>query len=304
MDDHAHDHGTGASRTRLAIALAITLGVLVAEFIGAAMTGSLALLVDAAHMTTDAVGLVIAFSAAVAMTAKASDRRTWGLLRFEVVAASAQALLLLGVAVYVIVEAITRLGAPAEVPGTELLGFAIAGLVGNLAAMWVLASGRRRSLNVRAAFTEVLGDALGSVAVIVAAVVIATTGFGYADVIAAIAIGAFIVPRAARLLRDSVAVVLESTPREIDLAELREHLAAVPGVGDVHDLHVSRISTEVPVLTAHVVVEDACFEDGRAAEILAQLQSCAHDCFPIPIEHATFQLELAGHAAGERDLHA
>jgi len=302
----AHEHGpAGAARSRLAIALGITLAVLVAELVGAWLTGSLALLTDAAHMVTDAVGLGIALGAAAAASSRPNDRRTWGLRRVEVVAAMAQALLLIGVAVYVVIEAVRRLGGTrAELPAAELFGFAVVGLVGNLAAIAVLASGRARSLNARAAFLEVVGDALGSVAVIVAAIVIWTTGFAAADSIAAILIGAFILPRALRLLWDAIAVVLEVTPKELDLGAVREHLEAVADVRSVHDLHVSRIASDLPVLTAHVVVADSCFREGRAPEVLAELQHCVASHFDVSIEHSTFQLEAESRPGEEHVTHA
>lgn len=299
--DHAHGAHTG--RTRIAIALGVTVAVLVAELVGAWLTGSLALLTDAVHMVTDAVGLAIALGASVVITTRPTDRRTWGLRRMEVLAALLQALLLLGVSIFVIVEAIERIGTAAEIPAAELLVFAVIGLAGNAVAIAVLAGGRSRSLNLRAAFLEVLGDALGSVAVIVAAIVIWATGFTPADSIAAILIGAFIAPRAIRLLWDALGVVLEVTPKHLDLASVREHLEAMDGVRSVHDLHVSRISSDLPVLTAHVVVDDACFRDGRAPQLLAGLQECVASHFAVSIEHSTFQLESDAHPGTEQAAH-
>jgi len=299
-----HAHGAGSGRGRIAIALGITVVVLAAELVGAWLTGSLALLIDAAHMITDAVGLSIALGASVVITSRPNDRRTWGLRRIEVVAALLQALLLIGVAVFVVVEAIARIGASPDIPAGELLAFAVVGLIGNAIAIAVLAKGRSRSLNLRAAFLEVIGDALGSVAVIVAAIVIWTTGFAPADSIAAILIGAFIVPRAIRLLWDALAVVLEVTPKDLDLASVREHLEAMDGVRSVHDLHASRISSDLPVLTAHVVVDDACFRDGRAPQLLASLQECVASHFTVSIEHSTFQLESDSHPHEEHVAHA
>jgi len=300
-----HAHGADSGRGRIAIALGITVAVLAAELVGAWLTGSLALLTDAAHMVTDAIGLSIALGASIAISSsRPNDRRTWGLRRIEVLAALAQALLLIGVAVFVVVEAVLRIGASPDIPAGELLAFAIVGLVGNAVAIAVLAKGRTHSLNLRAAFLEVIGDALGSVAVIVAAVVIWTTGFAPADSIAAILIGAFIVPRAIRLLWDALAVVLEVTPKDLDLGSVREHLEAMDGVRSVHDLHVSRISSDLPVLTAHVVVEDAWFRDGRAPRLLSGLQECVASHFAVSIEHSTFQLESDAHPHEEHVAHA
>ncbi|HWK20183.1 MAG TPA: cation diffusion facilitator family transporter [Microbacteriaceae bacterium] len=300
----AHAHGASSGRARIAIALGITVAVLAAELVGAWLTGSLALLTDAAHMVTDAVGLSIAFGASIAVASRPNDRRTWGLRRVEVLAALLQALLLIAVAIFVVVEAIARIGASPDIPAAELLLFAVIGLLGNLVAIAVLAGGRGQSLNLRAAFLEVVADALGSVAVIIAAIVIWTTGFAPADSIAAIAIGAFIVPRAIRLAWDALAVVLEVTPKDLDLASVREHLEAMEGVRSVHDLHVSRISTDLPVLTAHVVVDDAWFRDGRAPQLLTGLQECVASHFAVSIEHSTFQLESDAHPHEEHVAHA
>lgn len=306
---HDHDHAAAAAdastgRGRLAIAFGITATVLVAEVIGAWITGSLALLTDAAHMATDSIGLLVALTAATLIRRPPTTRRTWGLQRLEVVAATIQAALMIGVGVFVIIEAVRRFSDPPEIPGTELLVFGVIGLVGNLVSMAVLFGARRGSLNLRAAFLEVGADALGSVAVIVAAVVITLTGFGAADTIAAVLIGVLIVPRALVLLWDSMQVVLETVPKGIDVDQLREHLEQMPHVLAVHDLHVSRIATDLPVLTAHVVLDDECFQDGHAASILADLQSCVAEHFPISIEHSTFQLEPASHAAHEHGAHA
>jgi len=303
-DHAAHDHAAGAGRGRLAIAFAITASVLVAELVGAWVTGSLALLTDAAHMVTDAIGLLVALTAATLIRRPPTTRRTWGLQRLEVVAATVQAGLMIGVGVFVVVEAIRRFAEPPAIPGGELLLFGVLGLLGNLVAMAVLFGGRGRSLNLRAAFLEVMADALGSVAVIAAAIVISLTGVGAADTIAAVLIGAFIVPRAVALLWESVQLVLESVPKGIDLDELRAHLVATPHVREVHDLHVSRIATDLPVLTAHVVVDDECFRDGHAATMLQDLQDCVAEHFTVSIEHSTFQLEPVSHATGERRAHA
>jgi cobalt-zinc-cadmium efflux system protein len=301
---HDHDHGAaGAGRARIAIALGITATVLVAEVVGAVITGSLALLVDAAHMLTDVGGLAIAFTTATLARRPATSSRTWGWLRAEVLGAALQAAVLLGVGVFVIIEAIRRIAEPPEIAGDLLLVFGVVGLVGNIASLLVLAGGRNASLNLRAAFLEVVGDALGSVAVIVAAIVIALTGFALADAIAAILIGGLIVPRAVVLLRDATHVLLEATPRGLDLDDVREHLLGVPHVQSVHDLHVSQIATGLPVLTAHVVVDDECFSDGHAPHMLDQLQACVAQHFPVSIEHSTFQLEPAAHGAHEHPTH-
>jgi len=299
--DHRHEHS--GSRARLAIALGITVAVLVAEVVGAAVTGSLALLVDAAHMLTDAGGLAIALFAATLMKRPATARRTWGMARAEVLGATAQAAVLLAVGIFVLIEAVQRLFDPPEIEGGLLIVFGVIGLLGNVASIAVLASGRAANMNMRAAFLEVLNDALGSVAVIAAALVIALTGFQFADAIAAIVIGALILPRAVLLLRDTVNVLLESTPKGLDLAAVRDHLLELPHVKAVHDLHVSTIATGLPVLTAHVVVDDSCFYDGHNAQMLDDLQHCVAEHFSVQIEHSTFQLEPVGHGAHEHPTH-
>ena len=300
----SHDHAPATTgRGRLAVALGITLAVLIAELIGAWLTNSLALLVDAAHMLTDAAGLGVALVAAELSRRPPSATRTWGFRRAEVLGAGAQAALLLGVGVFVIIEAVRRFSEPPEIPGGLLVIFGVVGLVGNVIALAVLAGARRETLNLRAAFLEVTADALGSVAVIVAAVVIAVTGFVFADAIAAVVIGALIVPRAILLLRDSANVLLESTPKGIDLESVRAHLLDVDHVRSVHDLHVSQIATGLPVLTAHIVVDDECFHDGHAPTMLDELQACVASHFPVSIEHSTFQLEPASHGEHEHDTH-
>lgn len=300
--DHGHD-GPRTGRRRLAIALSITAVILVAEVVGAAITGSLALLVDAAHMLTDAAGLTIALIAVTVSTRPASTRRTWGLARAEVLGATAQAAILLAVGVFVLIEAVQRLFDPPTIASGPLLVFGVIGLVGNVASIAVLASGRAATLNLRAAFLEVVNDALGSIAVIAAAIVIALTGWQSADAVAAILIGALILPRAVLLLRDTGNVLLESTPKGVDLDSIRLHIMELPHVQAVHDLHVTQIATGLPVLTAHVVVDDSCFFDGHAPKMLDELQQCVAQHFAMPIDHSTFQLELAEHAEHEHPAH-
>jgi cobalt-zinc-cadmium efflux system protein len=310
MGDHQHHHGAhgGAgdesNRRRLAVAFGITAAVFVAQAVGAVLTGSLALLVDTAHMLTDVAGLAIALFAASLALRPPSPRRTWGFRRAEVLAALAQAAVLLAVGVYALVEGVSRLVGPAETPGPGLLVFGMVGLVGNVVALLVLAGGRSASLNLRAAFLEVANDALGSVAVIVAAVVIATTGWQRADAVAGLAIAVLILPRAVKLLTDSANVLLESTPAGIDLDLVRARLLEVENVESVHDLHASLVATGLPTISAHVVVRDACFRDGQAPPVLDALQRCVATEFDVSVEHSTFQLEPAEHARHEAPTHA
>ncbi len=303
---HGHDHAHGGTdhRGRLAVAFGLTATVLVAQAVGAYLTGSLALLVDTAHMLTDTAGLLMALVAAQLTRRPATAQRTWGYRRAEVLAALAQSAVLLAVGVYVLVEGVRRLTAPPEVPSTELVVFGVIGLVANVVSLTVLAGGRSSGFNMRAAFLEVLNDALGSVGVIVAAIVIATTGWQQADAVAGLLIGVLIVPRAARLLRETASVLLESTPPGLDLDDVRAHLLEVDHVLDVHDLHASLVATGMPVVTAHVVVDDSCFGDGHGPRILDQLQECLATHFEVSVAHSTFQIEPASHRTHEFLGHA
>ena len=287
--DHVHAP-QGTHRSKLTIVVGITAAILVAEVIGAWWTNSLALLVDAGYMLTAASGLLMALIATNLALRPPTPERTWGWRRAEVLAAGAQAAVLLGVGVYAVVEGVRRLFGPAEVAAGGLLVFGIVGLVGSIVSMLVLSSGRGANLNMRAAFLEVVNDALGSVAVIMSAVVIALTGWTRIDALAGMLIAGLIVPRAITILREAGSILLESTPAGLDLDEVRRHILEVPHVVGVHDLHASTIATGLPVLTAHVVVEDACFAEG-AAQMLGDLQACVADHCDVSVEHSTFQLE-------------
>ena len=301
--NHGHDHTAGLAdhRGRLAVVLGITVTVLIVEVVGAVISGSLALLADAGHMLTDVAGLSMALVAATLSRRPATPFRTWGFLRAEILGAAAQALLLLAVGVFILIEAIQRLRQPPEVTSTAMVVFGLIGLLGNVVGMFILARARAANLNLRAAFLEVVNDALGSVAVLVAAVVIATTGFDRADAIASLVIVVLIVPRTIRLLRDAVHVLMESTPPGLDLAAVRKSILQLPHVHDVHDLHATQVATGIPVLTAHVVIDDECFRDKHALHLLDAVQErLRHD---FDIEHSTIQLEGPNHAAHEHPVH-
>ncbi len=301
---HHHDHlptGAGDHRGRLAVVLGITVTVLLVEVVGALVSGSLALWADAGHMLTDVAGLAMALTAATLARRPATPHRTWGYLRAEVLGAAAQALLLLLVGVLLLVESLQRLAAPPEVAPTAMIVFGVVGLLGNAVGLLVLAGARDSNLNLRAAFLEVANDALGSVAVLVAAAVVATTGWQRADVVASLVIVALIVPRTIALLRQTVHVLLESTPHGLDLGEVRAHIEARPHVLAVHDLHATQVATGLPVLTAHVVADDGCFLDGHLRELLDDVQDCLREDFGIT--HSTIQFEPAAHAEHEPDAH-
>jgi len=307
VSNHTHGPATGAGedrRRRLAAVLGITITILVVEIVGAVVSGSLALLADAGHMLTDAAGLLIALIAASLSRRPATDERTWGYQRAEVLAATVQAAVLLAVGVFVLVEGVRRLVDPPEVGPGVMVVFGAIGLVGNLVSMLVLTRASSSNVNVRAAVLEVAGDALGSVAVLIAAGVIAATGWLRADPVVSILIGLLILPRTIALLRETVEVLLEATPPRLDLTAVREHLLDVPHVHSVHDLHASQISAELPVLTAHVVVDDTCFLDGHAPQLLDQLQGCVAEHFSVAVEHSTFQLEPVSHSGHEAARHA
>lgn len=294
-----HDHGPatiergmpGDYRRRLWIAFAITAAIVAAQAVGSVITGSLALLTDTAHAITDASGLLVALIAATLMLRPPSSKRTWGFRRIEVIAALAQAALLLAVGTYAAIEGVRRLFAPPEVPAGELLVFGIIGLTANIVAIAVLASSRGSNFNMRAAFLEVLNDALGSLGVIVAAIVIATTGFQQADALAGILIAALIVPRAFMLIRETGSVLMEFTPKGLDLEDVRTHILDLEHVLDVHDVHASTVATGLPTLSAHVVVHDECFENGHAMTVLGDVRECVAEHFEVSVMHSTFQLE-------------
>lgn len=297
MHDHAPAGGIrdAGNRRLLAIALSLTATVMVVQVVGAILTGSLALLADAAHMFTDAAALVVALIATAIAARPADDRRTFGYQRAEVLGALINGIVLIVLSLWVAFEAVQRLLAPAEaeVQGGLMLVVAVVGLVANAVSMWLLGRAQKRSINVRGAYLEVLGDLIGSAAVIVAAIVIVTTGFMQADAIASLFIAVMIVPRAIGLLREVMAVLTESAPTGVHVSEIREHLRGADGVVDVHDVHVWQLTRGAPVFSAHVVLEEAALTDGRASRILASLQTCLADHFDV--EHSTFQLEPAGH---------
>jgi len=295
-----HSHAgsvTAEHKGRLTVVLAITLTILAAEVIGALLSGSLTLLADAGHMLMDAGGIALALLAVRFGQRSPSQARTFGYLRLEILAAALNALLLFAVSVFVIVEAVRRLIHPPAVASGIMLVFGIIALCGNACSLLLLRHGQGESLNIRGAFLEVLSDFLGAAAVIVAAVVIAVTGFERADPIASLVIGAMIIPRTWQLLRQATDVLLEATPKNVDLDEVRRHMLETRGVIDVHDLHAWTITSGVNVLSAHVVVTG----EAPSGPVLDQLGGCLADHFDI--EHSTFQIEPPGHRDHEPILH-
>lgn len=298
-----HDHHSRANRTRLSVVLGIIVTVLIVEVVGAIFTGSLALLADAGHMFSDTIGLTVALAATVIAAKPATDRSTFGFQRAEVFGALINGLILLAVAVTVGYQAIMRFIDPGdlEIKSFPMLIIAVIGLIANIVAALILRPQAQSSINMRGAYLEVLGDLLGSVAAIVAAVVILTTGFMPADALASIAIALMIAPRAVFLLRDAVHVLSESVPVDTSVAEIRKHILGAPGVLDVHDIHVWAITSGQPVFSAHVVVESHVFTNNETGTLLDQLADCLSDHFDVA--HSTFQLEPREHAHHEEDFH-
>jgi cobalt-zinc-cadmium efflux system protein len=298
LTGHAHrPSAAGRHRGRLLVVFALTLAVLLAEVVGGLLTGSLALLADAGHMLADLAGIGLALLAIWFAGRPASPQRTFGHYRVEILAAVVNAVLLLGVAAVVLFEAWRRLRQPPEVAGAPMLAVAVVGLAANAASTWLLRHGQAESLNLRGAYLEVIGDLLGSAAVVVAAATIALTGFDAADPIASGLVGLLILPRTWRLLRDAVDVLLEATPRGLDLDEVRRHITEAPGVIGCHDLHAWTITSGMPVLSVHVVIEDQAVPGA----VLDRLGACLSGHFDI--EHSTFQLERPEHRSHEGATH-
>ena len=288
----SHDHAVRASRRYikpLVIAFGLVLVFMVVEAVGGWLTGSLSLISDAGHMATDAVGLGMALAAIlVADQANGNDRRTYGLYRGEILAALANAVLLFAVAGFVLLEAAKRIDSPHEILTGQMLAVAVVGLVVNIVAWRLLRRGSEESLNVEGAYLEVLADLIGSVAVIVAAVIISITGWTIVDPILAAAIGLFILPRAWRLARKALRILLQAAPDHLDLGELTARLRAIPDVVDVHDLHVWTLTSDMDVGTVHLMTRDTAKSHPilDAARVILQQNGIAH---------ATLQVEPESH---------
>ncbi len=294
-----HDHGVRSAGdrhlSRLWSAFGVLVGFMVVEVVGALLTGSLALLSDAGHMFTDLLGIGLALAAIHAVRRAAggggNPQRTFGMYRLEVLAALANAVLLFGVAGWVLYEAVRRFGEPPEVRAGPMLAVAAAGLAANLVAFGLLRAGSKESLNVQGAYLEVLGDTLGSVGVIVAAGIIWATGWRYADPIVAVGVAVFILPRTFRLARAAVRILVQAAPSHLDVPSVERALRTVPGVAGVHDLHVWTLTSGMDVAQAHLTLDDGA----GLAEVLAAARETLHDEFDI--DHATLQVEPAGAGA-------
>jgi len=274
-------------------AIALGSGVLVVELVAGIASNSLALMADAGHMFADVSGLTLSLGAIWLAARPRSAGRTFGLYRLEILAAAANAVLLLGIAAFILFEAVRRLASPPDLEPRIVAVVAALALLTNLVSLRLLSSGRRESLTLRGAYLEVTGDLLGAGAVLVAGLVILATGWRQADAVASILVALLIVPRTVSLLRDSLDVLLEATPKEVDLSQVERHILEAPGVIAVHDLHAWTITSGMNVVSAHVVLAD----DGRPGDVLDHLGLCLADDFDI--NHSTFQLETAEHVAWE-----
>ncbi len=301
---HAHTHSHAvALRKRLAIALSITGTFFLAELVGAALSNSLALLADAGHMAVDLVGLVIALIVSHLLTKQRCTRRTWGWARAEVLGSVLQATMLIVVCGAILWEAIHRFLEPTPVEGTLMITLGVLGLIANLLALLVLVGGRKNSLNLRAAVLEVATDALGSLAVIVAAIVYMLTDWMYADVVVSLFIAVLIVPRALVIMRESLQILLEETPADLDLEQVHKKLLKHPQVVSVHDLHASTIGTGLVNLTAHIVVTKEALNGVAYQSLMGDLQRSLKEDFPVSINHTTLQIDSESMAARELLAH-
>ena len=310
-DAHGDAHGTGtghshgmsadADRRYLWIALVLLVAFMALEVVVAFTADSLALLSDAGHMLSD-VGAIVGALWAMSLAARpAAGRWTFGLKRAEILSAAVNGITLLVVSGVIAIEAVQRLLDPPETEGLPVLVVALVGIAVNLVATVVLARANRSSLNIEGAYRHILTDLYGFIGTVVAAIVILTTGYTRADAIASLVVVALMLHAAWGLLRESGIVLLEAAPHSTDLDEIRSHLVTEPHVHDVHDLHVWTVTSGLPTLSAHIVVDDSCFTDGHAPQLLDQLQACLTGHFDV--EHSTFQLEPASHAAHEHGTH-
>lgn len=295
----AHRHSAGsAGRRRLGIVLALVVGFLAVEVVGSLLTNSLALLADAGHMLTDAVGVGLALMAIHFAARPATASKSFGYYRLEILAALANGVLLFGVAAYILYEAYQRFTVPPDVLSLPMLAIAGIGLAVNLVSMRLLSGGAKTSLNMRGAYVEVLGDLLGSFAVLVAGVVIFVTGWTAADPIASVVIALLILPRTWSLLREAIDILLQATPKGVDLDEVRAHLLRGEGIVDAHDLHAWTLTSGMHVVSAHVVIEPTA----DPAEVLDEVCRCLSDDFDM--EHSTIQLETTDRRRLEEAPHA
>ena len=298
---HSHAPGAGSDKRYLLIALVLLAAFMLGEVIAAVISGSLALLSDSGHMLSD-VGAIAGALWAIRLAARpAAGSWTFGWKRAEILSAAANGITLLVVGGIIAVEAITRLIHPPSVDGGPVVAVAVVGMVVNIAAAWVLARANRSSLNVQGAYRHVLTDLYGFIGTVIAGIIILATGLTRADAIASLIVVGLMLKAAWDLLRDSGRILLEAAPKTMNLDEVRTHLLATEHVHDLHDLHAWTVTSDLPALSAHIVIDDSCFNDGHAPRLLDTLQVCLAGHFDV--EHSTFQLEAAAHAGHETGTH-
>ena len=311
---HSHEHGAGGGadgggvqtatagyRRRLLMVLGIYATIITAEVIGAWLTDSLALMAEAMHMAIDGSGILIALIATYLATRKANAKRTYGMMRAEIVAVLINCLLLFVLGGYILIEAIDRWFNPADVAGGGVIVFAVVGLIGASISLMILSSGAKESLNVKAAFLEVMSDGIGAAAIIVSGILNVTLGWTRGDAIAAAAIGVIILPRAFMLLRQAINIIMQGAPAGLDTERVTGRIASTEGVAAVHSVHVWALTSGVPVMSAHVVLSEQAALVGSGPRVLDELTTLMRSEFGI--EHATFQLEEAGHLDHEGAMH-
>jgi cobalt-zinc-cadmium efflux system protein len=302
---HAHAHGAAATaatdRRALTGALVLLVAFMAFEVGSAIYSNSLALLADAGHMLID-VGAIAGSLVALRLAARPETRsHTYGLKRAEILAAAFNGISLIVVAALVTFEAIVRLLNPSPVDGAILIVVASVGVVVNLLATVVMSRANRQSLNVEGAYRHILTDLYGFIGTVIAGIVIVTSGFERADAIASLLVVVLMLKASVGLLRPALRILLEATPEDIDLEEVREHLLELPEVESVHDLHAWTLTSSLPILTAHVVVTDECLNTGQAGRVLDHLQGCLSGHFDVA--HSTLQFETAGHIEHELGSH-
>ena len=306
--DHGQGHGhhghgsTDADRRSLFAALVLLVAFMAFEVGAAVFANSLALLADAGHMLVDVGALALSLLAIRLAARPETGSHTYGLKRAEILAAAANGLALIVVSALVTYDAIVRLVHPGPVRGGVLIVVASVGVVVNMVATMTVARANRRSLNVEGAYRHILTDLYGFIGTLIAGIVIVTSGFDRADAVASLVVVALMLKAATELLRPALRILLEATPEDIDLNEVRRHLMELPEVQSVHDLHAWTLTSSLPILTAHVVVTDDCFTTGEAGRVLDHLQECLSGHFDV--EHSTLQFESAGHIEHELGGHA
>ncbi|HMS43111.1 MAG TPA: cation diffusion facilitator family transporter [Pyrinomonadaceae bacterium] len=296
-DSHGHITSAGSrNKKSLAIVFGLTSFYLIVEIIGGFWTGSLALLADAGHMLTDVAGVGLALLAIWFAEKPASPERTYGYYRVEILAALTNAVVLILISLYILYEAYERFRNPPEVQSATMIGVAVVGLIINLIGVYVLRSGSSESLNMKGAYFEVLSDMLTSIGVIIAGIIMMTTGWYYADPIISAGIGLFILPRTWALLKDAVGVLIEGTPSDVDLPKLRESLKKIEGVAGIHDLHVWSLTSGVNAMSVHAVLVN----DNEHDLVMTRIHE--HCTAEFKISHVTVQTECVGFAEHETHL--